>query len=157
MPASTYQTSLLAAAAGRTFSPNKGVLHATRRRARFECVGIGGLLEHYFDLGSLAIPGCRVVPEECRLRFTGTGTIDAKFTLKKVNADGDAVVDLSAATSTIAALTAAVSLAKPSGTLDTVELATDDMLRLYVTDGAGSDAVVPTTASVIVEVVYDVE
>jgi hypothetical protein len=154
---SSFQTALDLAATTRNYSPSRAPLQATRRRARFSCTGLGGTDEHYFELGSLALPGCRIVPEECKLRYTGTGTIDAKFTLKKVNAAGDTVVDISAATATIAALTAVTALAKPTGTLDTVELAETDSLRLYVTDGAGADAVVPTTAVVIVEVVYDVE
>jgi hypothetical protein len=107
----------------------------------------------YLVLGSLGIDDARIVPSASILRFTGTGTIDAKFTLKKLSTAA-VQTTISAATATVAALTAPVVLAAPVAAGDLVVLDQSDKLILTFTTGA-SAVTLPITMGIIAEIAYD--
>jgi len=154
---STYQAGILAAV-GASFSPSKAPLTRKRRTAVFQINIVGShATGDYYDLGQLNTAGVRIHPESCKLRFGGSGSVDFKAQLKKVDAvTGANAVALTAVSAEINATSAAISLAAPDGS-NTVLLAVDDMLRLYVTYGTGTTITIPSTLIVYVEVAYDVE
>lgn len=132
-----------------------------KRVARFNVTGTGTVdTASYFDLGQLVgIAGAKIIPEECRLRYSGTGTPDVKFTLKKANAAEQAsagdgtITTLSAASSTISALTAVTAFVAVATAGTDYSVDATDMLRLYITTGA-SLCTLPTTTKVEVEITY---
>ncbi len=109
----------------------------------------------YVVLGQLGIPGARIVADQCKIRYTGSGTLDVKFTLQKRDAATMTATALTAITSTITAVTSATALAAVSGAGDLPTVAIDDYLTLLLSTGA-SAVTLPATAGIIVEVVYDV-
>jgi hypothetical protein len=68
-------------------------LQLVRRTAVFHYTPTAAeVTTEWLVLGALGIDDARIVPSATIIRFTGTGTIDAKFTLKKLStagADGD--------------------------------------------------------------------
>lgn len=151
---STLRTALDAAQTTRNGAVSFDGVQATRRVYRDSVVGLGNHSNNeYFDLMGLGLPGARIVPEECRLRFSGSGTVDFKARLQKVASDGTAT-NLSAATPTISALTAAIAIASTDGgPLPLIE--PTDRLRLLLLTGA-SAVTIPDTATIHIEVAYDV-
>lgn len=150
---STYQTAQRGAHA-RDVRPDRSQLAMQRRVAQFKWTGAAGLLNaDTVVLGQLGIPGARIVADQCKIRYEGSGTLDVKFTLQKRDNAGAATA-LTAITGNIAAVTAATSLANVSGAGNTPTVAIDDTLELLLSTGAAA-VTVPTTATVIVEVVYD--
>jgi hypothetical protein len=152
---SDYQTAVNAAAKSRTTTPNDDNIALARLQARFVLTGLGTeTTGQYHVLGCLKTYGARVIPEQVRLRFTGSGTVDFKVQLVKVNAAGTQVA-LSAVSGNITALTAVVALTAIGGTPigDTVELAQTDELRLVFTTGSATVAF-PATAGIVAEVAY---
>jgi hypothetical protein len=154
---SDWQTALEAAANAKTGTPNRDNLGLVKRVARFIVTTLGNEVNgNYHILGTLQAKGARVVVEETRLRFTGSGTIDFKAQLKKVNTSGTAV-SLSDPTARLQALTAAITLAPIAGTPigDSVSLAADDELRLYFAYGTGTtEPTIPANVGIVVEVTY---
>lgn len=151
---STYQTAQRGAHA-RDVRPDRSQLALQRRVAQFKWTGAAGLANaEYVVLGQLGIPGARIVADQCKIRYEGSGTLDVKFTLQKRDNAGTATA-LTAITGNIAAVTAATSLANIANAAgNTPTVAIDDTLELLLSTGATA-VTVPTTATVIVEVVYD--
>jgi|GEM_PF-6078533 len=157
---STYQAGVVAAS-GSAFSPNKAPLARKRKLAAFtiNCPGSNADGD-YFDLGSLQLPGCYPNPESIKIRFGGSGSIDAKFTFKKVDSTGANAVALTAQSAEITAITSALAFTAPGVTAagtQSVLLAPTDMLRLYVNYGTGTTLTLANTVILYVEVPYDVE
>jgi len=131
--------------------------------ARFNVTGLGTVdTASYFDLGTLTgQQGAVLVIEECRLRYSGSGTPDVKFQLKKANAAEQAsagngtITALSAVTGTIAALTATTAFTAVATAGTSYAVDPSDMLRLYITTGA-SLCTLPTTTVVEVELTFTV-
>lgn len=151
---STYQTAQRGIHA-RDVRPDRSALARHRRTATFQWTGTSGLTNgEYVVLGQLGIAGARIVTDQCKLRYTGSGTLDVKFTLQKIDSALSSATSLTAQTSTITAVTSPTSLAVTSGAGDLPSVAIDDYLILLLSTGA-SAVTVPATATVIVEVVYD--
>lgn len=156
---SDWQAAIAAAEYAKSGTPNGDVLALSKRVARFTLTGLGNEAnEAYHVLGTLQAKGARVIPEECRVRFLGTGTPNLKMQLKKVNAAGTAVA-LSAETAQVtfnvasAAVVQTLSGVTGAG-VDTVSLNAGDELRLYLTYGTGTTLTLPTTTKMVVEVTY---
>lgn len=150
---STFQTAQRGSHA-RDVRPDRSQLAMQRRVAQFKWTGVAGLLNaDNVVLGQLGIPGARIVADQCRIRYEGSGTLDVKFTLQSRNNAGTATA-LTAVTATITAVTSATSLANVSGAGNTPTVAIDDTLELLLSTGA-TTVTVPATATVIVEVVFD--
>lgn len=129
-------------------------LQLMQRRAVFHYVPKATeVTTEYIVLGSLGIDDARIDPARSVLRFTGTGTIDFKATLKKLSTTGTQT-NISAVTATIAALTAPIPLAAPIGAGDLVTLDQTDKLILTLTTGATA-VTLPVTAGIIAEIAYD--
>ena len=150
---STYQTAQRGSAA-RDVRPDRSALARVRRVATFEWVGASSLANaEYIVLGKLGIAGARIVADQCKLRYKGSGTLDVKFTLQKRDNTATATA-LTAITATITAVTSATALANVSGAGDLPTVAIDDDLELLLSTGA-SAVTIPATATIMVEVVYD--
>jgi hypothetical protein len=135
--------------------PDRDELTRVRRVATFYYTGLGTEVNtEYVVLGQLGIPGARIVADQCKLRYSGSGTLDIKFTLQKRDVTLATATALTAVTATITAVTSATSLAAVSGAGDLPTVLGDDYLSLLLSTGA-TTVTLPTTATVIVEVVYD--
>lgn len=155
---SDFQAASILAAASRNYSPSRAPLAATRRRARFTWTADGSRADgDTVVLGSLALPGCRIIPEECRIRGTGSVNPAVKFTLEKTDSAGANPVALSAQTAEVTSPTATTTFALPSAGGDTVALAETDLLKLVLNYGTGTTLTLAATNTFVVEVVYDVE
>jgi hypothetical protein len=161
---STELQRVLASTPNRRIAQNLDQLTLEKKVARFNVAGLGSSIDtaSYYDLGKLiGVNGATIVVEECRLRFGGTGTPDVKFQLKKANqAEQDStgagtITALSAATSTVSALTATVTLSAVATAGTSYAVGDSDMIRLYLTTGA-SVCTLPTTTTVEVELTYTV-
>ncbi len=148
---STYQAAVVAASAGTgSFSANKAPLARKPRTAFFQVALPSGTVVNdgdVFNLGSLGIPGCYVKPEGCRIRFAGTGSVDAKFTFQKVDVTGTTVTKCTEKTGEITSITAVVTGGAPTSTstvspisapTQLVPLAYNDMLQLLVNYGTST-------------------
>lgn len=150
---SDWAQSLLDAKTKRNVQPVANRVQRGRHTAIFTVTLLGTEgAAGYHELGPLLIPGARIIPEECRLRFGGTGTMNFTAKINKVDKDGASSVDLTATTSAVTAATAAITFAAAGGG-ERPLLAKDDVLRLTFPDGT------TTTAGRIlyVEVAYDVD
>jgi hypothetical protein len=151
---STYQTKQRSGSNLHS-KPNRDELTRVRRVATFyytpDDTEVNG---EYVVLGQLGIPGARIVADQCKLRYSGSGTLDAKFTLQKRDVTLATATALTAITSTITAVTSATSLAAVSGAGDLPTVEDDDYLSLLLSTGA-SAVTLPATATIIEEVVYD--
>lgn len=160
---STEQTNIENSVANRRIAVNLDQRTLDKKVARFNATGTGTVdTGSYVDLGSLTgINGAVLIPEECRLRYGGTGTPDVKFQLKKANAaevasaGAGTITALSAVTATIAALTSPTALAAVAAAGASYAVDDTDMLRLYLTTGA-SLCTLPATTTVEVELTYTV-
>lgn len=157
---SDWQTALEAAAKAKSGIPNRDNLGLSKRTARFVLTGLGNeATDAYHVLGTLQAKGARVIPEECRLRFLGTGSPNIKVQLKRAPAAGTTPVALSKVTDQInfdvAAAAVVQTLSGVTGAgVDTASLLPDDELRLYFTYGTGSTLTFPVTTQIVVEVTY---
>lgn len=152
---STYQTKQRQASSLHV-RPNRDDLTRVRRVATFSYTPDDSEVNgEYVVLGQLGIPGARIVSDQCKLRYTGSGTLDAKFTLQKRDVTLATATALTAITATITGVTSPTSLAVVSGAGDLPSLEEpDDYLCLLLSTGA-SAVTLPATATIIVEVVYD--
>ena len=158
---STEQTAI------ETKDPRSAINLDSRTRGKlaayFNATGTGTVdTASYIDLGKLVgTNGAKLVIEECRIRYGGSGTPDVKFQLKKANAAeqasaGDGTITaLSAVTGTVSALTATTTLAAVATAGTSYAVDADDMLRLYLTTGA-SLCTLPATTTIEVELTYTV-
>ena len=155
---SDYQAEVALAATSRNYSPSKAPIHAAVRLARFEWIGTGSFADgDKVTLGSLGLPGCRVIPELCRIRGTGSGTTAVKFTLQKTDSAGANAVALSAQSSQVTSAVVTTTFAIPSAGGDTVALAETDLLKIVLNYGTGSTLTMADTNTYVVEVAYSVE
>jgi len=129
-------------------------LQLVRRVAVFHYTPAASELNNeWIVLGSLGIDDARIIPSLSYIRFSGTGTIDFKATLKKLGPTGTQTT-ISAATATVAALTAPIVLAPVAGVGDAIVLDQADKLILVLTTGA-SAVTLPVTCGIIIEIAYD--
>ena len=151
---STYQTAQRQSYK-RDTRPDRSELARVRRVATFSYTPDDSEVNgEYVVLGQLGIAGARIVADQCKIRYTGSGTLDVKFTLQKIDSAFASATSLTAQTSTITAVTSPTSLAVPNGAGDLKTVAIDDYLILLLSTGA-SAVTLPATATIIVEVVYD--
>lgn len=151
---STYQTKQRQASSLHVRA-NRDEIARHRRVATFSYTPDDSEVDgEYVILGQLGIPDARIIADSCKLRYTGSGTLDVKFTLKKIDTTLTTITAISAQTATITAVTSPTSLAVPSGAGDLKTVAVDDYLILVLNTGA-SAVTLPATATIIVEVVYD--
>jgi hypothetical protein len=151
---STYQTKQRQGYSLHT-KPNRDELTRVRRVATFYYTPDDTeVTTEYVLLGQIGIPGARIVADQCKIRYSGSGTLDVKFTLQKRDSTLATATALSAITSTITAVTSATALAAVSGAGDLTTLEDDEYLSLLLSTGA-SAVTLPATATIIVEVVYD--
>lgn len=148
----TFDSTFMAAivSANPRTSPNRDELGLTRKLARFAYTLTGSeAANDVIRLGSLQTEGARVLPENCRVRFGGSGSLDLTVKLTKTDSAGANSVNLSATTSAIQAAAAVITLTAASGA-DTVLLGRDDILCVAL------PAVTTTTAGRILyfEVTY---
>jgi hypothetical protein len=101
----------------------------------------------YHDLAGPRLSGVEILPEESRIRFGGTGTVNLSAKLAKVAADGT-VTDITAAAALTAAAAVPFAPAAAIAATAPIQLARGDRLRLIVT------AVTTTTAGRIILVEY---
>lgn len=131
-------------------------IHMTRRVARFLYTPTDAEVDgERIILGQLNIPNARIIPDQCKIRYSGSGTLEVKFKLQK-SADLVTFVDLTAQTAAITAVTAPTTLAVPSGAGDTKELEHAEYLAILLNNGT-SAVTLPATAGLIFEIVYDAE
>ena len=155
---STYQAAVVLSTTSRNYSPSLAPIQATQRVARFSWTADADHADgDEITLGSLGLTGCRVIPELCRIRGTGSGTSAVKFTLQKTDSAGANAVALSAQTAQVTSATATTTLAIPSAGGDTVELASSDLLKLVLNYGTGATLTLAATNTYVVEVAYTVE
>ena len=155
---SIYQLAVDLAATTRNYSPSRAPLHQTRRQALFSLVPTGTHSEaDIIPLGSLGMPGCRVVPEECRIRGTGETTMAVKFTLGKTDSAGDNFVALSAQTAQVTDPVVTTGFAIPTAGGAPPELAETDILVLKVNYGTGTTLTLDAASTQQIEVGYTVE
>ncbi len=155
---SDYQASLNLAATTVNYSPSRAPLHAVLRTARFTFTADADRADgDTVKLGSLALPGARVIPELCRIRGTGSGTTAVKFTLQKTDSAGANAVALSAQTSQVTSAVATTTLAIPTAGGAPVELAETDLLKLVLNYGTGSTLTLAATNTYTVEIGYTVD
>lgn len=155
---SSYQLAVDLAAATRNYSPSIAPLHQTRRQARFSIVPTGTHSEgDIIPLGSLGLPTCRVIPEESRVRGTGSTTMAVKFTLGKTNSEGANFVALSALTAQVTDPVVTTAFAIPTAGGAPPELADGDILALKVTYGTGTTLTLAAASTLQVEVGYTAE
>src|SRR5574343_1786583 len=143
---STYQTKQRQSYA-RDVRADRSELSRIRRVATFSYTPDDSEVNgEYVVLGCLGIAGARIVSDQCKIRYTGSGTLDVKFTLQKIDSAFASATSLTAQTSTITAVTSPTSLAVPSGAGDLKTVAVDDYLILLLSTGA-SAVTLPATAT----------
>jgi len=154
---STYQAAQRAPQALNTRA-NRAPLNQMRRVATFRYTPTDGEVDgERIILGQLGIPGARIVAGQCVIRYTGSGTLDVKFTLQKGDPTLTTFTAISAITATITAVTAPTALTVPAAAAgDLLTLDADDYLAVLLSTGA-SAVTTPATATFIFEVVYDAE
>lgn len=155
---SSYQLAVDLAATTRNYSPSIAPIHQSRRQARFNVVPTGTHSEaDIIPLGSLGLSGCRVIPEECRIRGTGATTMAVKFTLGKTDSAGENFVALSAVTAQVTDPVVTTAFTIPTAGGAPPELAVGDILALKVTYGTGTTLTLAAASTQQVEVGYTVE
>ena len=155
---SDFQAALVQAATSRNYSPSRAPLHKARRNARFTFTADGSRADgDKIVLGSLALPGCKIIPEETRIRGTGTGTTAVKWTLQKTDKDGNNAVALSAQTSQVTDPKAITTLSAPSSAPAPVALAETDVIKLVMNYGTGTTLTLAATNTFEVEIGYEAE
>ncbi len=155
---SSYQLAVDLAATTRNYSPSRAPLHQARRQARFNFVPTASHADgDVVPLGSLGLPGCRVIPEECRIRGTGGTTMAVKFTLGKTDKDGNNYVALSAQTAQVTDPVVTTGLTIPSAGGAPPELAETDILVLKLNYGTGTTLTLAAASTQQIEVGYTVE
>lgn len=155
---SSYQLAVDLAAASRNYSPSRSPIHQTRRQALFSVVPTGTHTEaDIIPLGSLNLSNCRVIPEECRIRGTGSTTMAVKFTLGKTDSAGANFVALSAQTAQVTDPVVTTGFAIPAAGGAPPTLAEGDILALKVNYGTGTTLTLAAASTQQIEVGYSVE
>lgn len=152
---SDYQAGVVLAGASRNYSPSRAPLHQQVKDAVFTFTGTASFADgEKVTLGSLGIPGATIIPDECFIRGTGTGTTAVKFRLRKAKADGTSPVNLTAETAQVTSATAKTVFAIPTagGALVTPDV--DDLLELVLTFGTGTTLTMAATNTYEVVVRY---
>lgn len=147
--ASAWATAINAAPTSRTSHPSWHSYHFNRKVRRDVVTLLGNEANGaYHDLASLQVEGAVLIPEQCVIRYGGSGTVNLTARLDKIDAAG-AVTNLTG-TVTVDATGIEVFAAAANTALPT--LAATDKLRLTF------PAVTTTTAGrlLLIELAFDI-